>query len=134
MQEPLKIGTMLARTFTVEQKHCIRFGEIEVLATPHLLWELEHTALELLIPYLSPGEISLGVGLDLQHRSPAIVGDSIECLARVIHREGRRVNFQIAATCSGDVVSQGTHQRQIVTSQKLLERLRSRALSNRTSE
>jgi predicted thioesterase len=125
-----KIGSLREHEFFVSQEHCIDFDGISILATPHLLWEMEHCALDLLQESLEEGELSLGVQVDLEHRSMAIELDHVICTAKVVHREGPLVTFHIAAEVNGKCLSQGLHKRRVVDRAGVKSRLESLRMSN----
>lgn len=124
MQHFPKVGTSLETRFRVESKHAISFAGLPpVLATPWVIWFLEHAALDLMEPFLSPGEITVGTHIDLEHLAPALVGEEVTCSARVIHHEGALFTFQIEARGSEDILARGLHKRRAVEVQRLARRL-----------
>jgi fluoroacetyl-CoA thioesterase len=126
MRDAPKIGTTHVREFRVAAGNCIDFEGVTVLSSHHLIWELEHAALELLRSGLEPHEISLGTFLELEHQSAAVAGDDVLCLARVVHVAGAVVTFRIVATCRDVPLAQGLHKRRVVERQRMLERLAAR--------
>ncbi|MEW4488318.1 hotdog domain-containing protein [Thalassoglobus sp. JC818] len=111
---------------TIDESLTIQFdGLPPVLSTPHLIWNLETAAMELLEEYLSEGEISLGVQVDVEHLSAALIGDSVQFRATVVNASEKEILFRVDATLSGTVVSRGLHRRRLVsvaTMQKRLQR------------
>ena len=126
MQAVPKVGASLETRFLVEPKHAIDFGEPglpPVLATPWLIWFLEHAALQLMEPFLIPGEITVGTQVEIEHLAPALVGAEVSCSARVIHHEGLLYTFQIEAHDEQDQLAKGLHKRRVVEVQRLARRL-----------
>ena len=113
----------MIKTFRVDEEHCINLDGLVLLSTPHLIWELEHAAIELLQGSLDDGEVSLGIHLNLEHRSPATIGDEVRCRAKVVHREGPLVTFQISADVNGQILTQGLHKRRVVRAERVQTRL-----------
>src|SRR5687767_10097285 len=100
MQGFPRIGSSLESRFRVESAHTIDFaiaGLPKVLATPWLIWFMERAALELVEPHLDPGEITVGTHVDIEHLAPALEGDEVACLAKVIHHDGPVCTFQVEA-------------------------------------
>jgi predicted thioesterase len=120
-----KTGSLREHEFFVSPDQCIDFDGISILATPHLLWEMEHCALDLLQESLEEGELSLGVQIDLEHRSMAVELDHVVCTAKVVHREGPLVTFHISAEANGRCLSQGLHKRRVVDRSDINYRLES---------
>jgi fluoroacetyl-CoA thioesterase len=126
MQFVPKIGASLETRFRVEPKHTINFGVANlppVLATPWLIWFLEHGALQLMEPFLDPGEITVGTQVDIEHLAPALVGAEVVCSARVIHHEGPLYTFHIEAHDEQDLLAKGLHKRRVVETERLARRL-----------
>ena len=129
-----KTGSMREHEFFVSQEHCVDFEGISLLSTPHLLWEMEHCALDLLHESLDQEELSLGVHLDIEHRSLATELDHVIITAKVVHREGPLVTFHIIAESNGKCLAQGIHKRRVVHKANLLARLESRRISSMNNQ
>lgn len=125
-----KTGSLREHEFFVSQEHCIDFDGISILATPHLLWEMEHCALDLLQESLDEDEISLGVQIDIEHRSMAVELEHVICTAKVVHREGTLVTFHISAESNGKCLAQGLHKRRVVNRANIKNRLESLRMSS----
>src|SRR5579871_4666340 len=93
-----KIGTTGEQRFTVEPQHAIDFakgGMPAVLSTPWLIWFLEHAAREAVLPWVEAGESTVGTLVEVRHLAATPVGQSVQCLARVIQVDGRVISFQV---------------------------------------
>jgi len=126
MQTPPKIGTCHERAFRIEAAHTIDLAADvlpAVLSTPSLIWFLEHTALELMRPYLEDGEITVGVQVDVEHSAPTPLGRQIACRARVVHTDGPVVTFQVEAHDEQERIAKGLHKRRAVRAERLLKRI-----------
>lgn len=121
-----RIGTVRQLTFRVERDHTISFeGLPPVLATPWLIWFVEHSALELVRPHLKENELTVGTRVELDHQSPALAGEDVLCEARLILIDGNDLTFQCEATCQGRTLSRGLHKRRIVSRERIRKRLES---------
>lgn len=126
MNTPPRIGTVHQLPFQVKTEHTITFdGLPPVLATPWLVWFVEHSALELVKPYLDDNELTVGTRIELDHQSPALEGEQVQCDARLILMDGNALTFQCEATCSGRTLSRGLHKRVIVDRDRIRRRLES---------
>jgi len=116
MQTQPKIGTTGERKFTVELAHAISFGEngLAVLSTPWLVWFLEHAALDAALPFLEPGEITVGTRIEVDHLAPTPLGLQVTCTARVVHSEGPMISFQLEASDGHETIARGFHKRRAV--------------------
>jgi predicted thioesterase len=126
MQGFPKIGSSLETRFQVEPAHTIDFGVANlppVLATPWLIWFLERAGLQLLQPHLEPGEISVGTQVDIEHLAPALTGEEVLCMAKVIHHEGQVCTFHVEAYAGTECLAKGLHKRRVVEVKRLARRL-----------
>jgi fluoroacetyl-CoA thioesterase len=122
MQIPPKIGSTHESSFTVEKSYTIEFSEHgipAVLATPWLIWFLEHVALDLVKPSLDEGELTVGVQIEMEHLAPAPLGSQVTCRTRVVHVEGPVITFQIEANDSVGLLAKGLHKRRVVRAEKI---------------
>ena len=116
MQLQPKIGTTGERKFTVEAAQAISFGENgpAVLSTPWLVWFLEHAALDAALPFLEPGEITVGTRVEVDHLAPTPLGAQVTCTARIVHSEGPVISFQLEASDGHETIARGFHKRRAV--------------------
>jgi fluoroacetyl-CoA thioesterase len=133
MQGPPKIGASAERKFTVEGTHAIGFGPNgppPVLSTPWLVWFLEHAALDAALPFLEPGEITVGTHVEVDHLAPTPVGAQVTCTARIVHSEGPVISFQLEASDEHEIVARGFHKRRVVKVDRFAARVEQKRVKN----
>ncbi len=91
-----------------------------VLATSRLVALMETAAARLLVPYLGPGELSVGVTVDVVHSAATPRGARVTATARYAGREGRLFLFEVTARDGGGEVGRATHRRAVVSSERLV--------------
>src|SRR5579862_2622796 len=126
MQTQPKIGTAGERKFAVEAAHAISFGQNgppPVLSTPWLIWFLEHAALDAALPFLEPGEITVGTRVEVDHLAPTPVGIQVTCTARIVHSDGPVISFQLEAVDGHETIARGFHKRRVVKIERFAERV-----------
>ena len=94
-----------------------------VLSTPWLIWFLEHTARDAVLPSLETGESTVGTDIEIAHLAPTLVGQTINCLARIIGSEGTQVSFHLEARDSHELISRGFHRLRIIRVSRFAERV-----------
>ena len=112
-----KLGASGERKFVVEAKHAIDFadnGMPAVLCTPWLIWFLEHAAREAVLPWLEPGESTVGLEIEVRHVAPTPLGHTVTCTARVIHVEGARITFQVEAHDESELIARGVYRLHVI--------------------
>ena len=90
-----------------------------VLATARMIAQMEIAAARVLKPLLGPGELSVGVTVDITHTAPTPPGACVTTTARYAGREGKLFLFEVSATDPGGEIGRGWHKRAIVTSERL---------------
>ncbi|MGH9441157.1 MAG: thioesterase family protein [Thermoanaerobaculia bacterium] len=97
-----------------------------VLATARLVALMEIAASRILRPHLSPGELSVGVSLDIRHSAATPPGATVTATATFVRKEGKFFLFEVVAADEAGEIGSGTHRRAAVASERLLARARSR--------
>lgn len=97
-----------------------------VLATARLVALMELAAARVLRPSLGPGELSVGVTVDVTHSAATPEGVAVTAEATYAGREGKLFRFEIVARDRGGEVGRATHRRAIVTSERLVASSRRR--------
>ena len=90
-----------------------------VLATARMVALMEVAASRVLLPLLGPGELSVGVTVDINHTAPTPLGAEVTATARYAGREGKLFIFEVSAADRGGEVGRGWHKRAIVSSERL---------------
>jgi fluoroacetyl-CoA thioesterase len=86
----------------------------EVFATGFMVGLMEWTCVQLLAPHLEPGEGSLGVHIDVAHKSATPPGLTVTVEAECVEVRGPRARFSLRAHDGIDEIGSGTHERFIV--------------------
>lgn len=85
-----------------------------VFATGFMVGLMEWACLELLKPYLDPGEGSLGIHIDVSHVAPTLPGQTVTVEVECTAVDRRRVVFDVTAHDGIDLIGKGRHERMIV--------------------
>jgi fluoroacetyl-CoA thioesterase len=95
-----------------------------VMATCVMSLMMEMAAIDAMKPYLEPGEMSVGIVVNVQHLAATPEGHKVTAYAEVTKVEGRRVEFTVRATDEMDEIGTGTHSRAVAGRAKFDERLK----------
>jgi predicted thioesterase len=129
MKSSPKTGTTGEQRFVVEPKHTIDFADGRmpaVLCTPWLIWFLEHAARDAVLPFLKPGESTVGTFLEVRHLAPTPVGATVICRARVLQTDGPVVSFQLEAQDEHEVIGRGMHKLCVINVDRFAQKVRSK--------
>jgi len=87
----------------------------DVLSTPAMIGLMERTSVELTTPYLSENEQTVGIHVDVRHRAPTRIGQTVTITAELVEIEGNKLRFSlVAANDEGVKIGEGTHRRAII--------------------
>jgi len=92
-----------------------------VFATTKCIALLELAAGRLLKQECKPGQLSVGVVVDVTHLAATPVGAWVEAEARYTGRDGRLFAFEVVARDPGGEVMRGIHKRAVIDESRLLE-------------
>ena len=91
-----------------------------VFATSRMIALMEIASSRLLFPLLQPGELSVGVTVDVAHTAATPHGEDVTATARYLGREGKLYVFEVEASDRGGEIGRGTHKRAIVSGERLV--------------
>jgi fluoroacetyl-CoA thioesterase len=99
-------------------------GEVEVLATPRLLAWCEAATCAAAVGLVPDGATSVGSRVTLTHLGPTPVGGHVVVTADVVSRDGRRIQFRVAASDRhGALVATGEITRIVVDAVRFTGRI-----------
>jgi fluoroacetyl-CoA thioesterase len=123
----IPIGARGSYTLRVEPRHLASTFKDSILppvfATPYLVLIMENAALNAIRQYLEPGESAVGTRVDIRHLVATPVGREVAGHAEVLRVEGRRMDFRIWATDGAEEIGAGTHERTVVTVDRIIEKM-----------
>lgn len=91
-----------------------------VFATTKCIALLELACGHLLVPLCQPGQLSVGVVVDVKHLAATPVGAWVEAHATYRGRNGKLYAFDVVARDPGGDIMTGRHERAIIDEQRLL--------------
>ncbi|TWH71439.1 putative thioesterase [Azomonas agilis] len=126
--ESLAVGTRHELTYQVAAFDSPRTLRLEdqdefpdVLATAKMVGLMELAAARLLRPLLQPGELSVGVQVNIEHLAPTPLFSEVRACATYQGKNGKLHLFEVELLDAGGVAGKGTHARAIVQNQRLME-------------
>ena len=91
----------------------------QVLATPRLVAFMEIMCARMLVPHLSPGQMSVGTRVEMNHLAATPVGEEISMTAKFVRKDGKEFVFEALATDAGGDIGKGLHKRAIIDEERL---------------
>ena len=98
-------------------------GELDVFATPAMIALMEETAWKSVVPYLEPGEGTVGTALDVRHVAATPVGLKVICETELTLVDRRRQVFSVKVYDPFGLVGEGTHERFVIQYEKFMKKV-----------
>ena len=93
----------------------------EVFATSRMIALMELAAARAMRPALQPGQLSVGVSLNVKHTAATPVGVRVRAVATYERNDGKLFIFKVEAFDDAGPIGAGEHSRAIIDTQRLLE-------------
>ena len=87
----------------------------KVLSTPSMIQLIEGTCLATAQEHLDGNETTVGIHVCVSHSASVAAGEEIEVSCELTETDRRRLVFATTVTAGERVVSEGTHQRFVVS-------------------
>jgi predicted thioesterase len=88
---------------------------IPMYSTPAMVGHFEGLCLKMMIPYLAPGESSVGYKVNIKHNAPTPIGMKVTIKAKAIESDERKAVFEVEAfNETGVSIGGGTHERRAI--------------------
>jgi fluoroacetyl-CoA thioesterase len=110
MKPSMKVGNTATITFTVDQ-HMQPLFEGKIIHPVCSTWDIAHqfelASRYVLVSHLEVGEEGIGSRVSIDHKSPAILGSTVEVTATVTKTTKSEVVCDIVATIGSRIVATG---------------------------
>jgi fluoroacetyl-CoA thioesterase len=128
----LEAGLIGEATLVVGTTHTashLGSGGVDVLATPIMIALMEDAAHTLVDSKLDPGQMSVGVNLNVTHLAATPLGMQVTAKAKLLAVEGRKLTFEVEAHDEREKIGEGTHTRAIINLDRFMARAEEKAES-----
>lgn len=122
----LKTGLNATSTFKIKSTETAKFiksGSLPVLATPVLCAYIEETCVKASENYLPKGFTTVGFHIELDHIAPSAVNSEISVVAKLIHVDGKKLEFEAIAKEKTKTIGHAKHLRMIVDEKNFIKKL-----------
>lgn len=128
----LRAGLKHSARMTVQDRHTVPrvepawagFADMPaVFATAMMVGFIEATCIEALVPYLTPGQRTVGTHVDVSHVAATPVGMSVTATVELLEVHGRSLRFAVACHDDAGLIGEGTHRRAVIDLEKFNARL-----------
>ena len=122
----LTIGMQHSIVYKVEPKDSaikVGSGLVDVFATPAMLALMEKTCSDCVKNDLEPGQVTVGMQVNLNHSGPSKIGSEVKCSCQLVNIDKRKLTFRVAFIDNGRLVGLASHTRCIVDKEKFMSKL-----------
>ena len=134
----LKPGLLYEFSFKVQENKTVPYLYPEstefsimpkVFATGFMVGLFEWACIQAINPYIDwPDEQTVGTAVNLTHGAATPPGLTVTVKVKLENVEGRKLTFSILADDGIDKISEGTHERFIISASKFNEKMKAKAL------
>ena len=119
---PGLIARVELRVGDADTAQALGSGDVPVLGTPRVLALVEAATVAATAAHLASGFTTVGVHVQLDHRSPTPVGRLVVAEAMLTRSEGRRLTFDVTVRDDDLVVADGQVERIVVDRHRFVEK------------
>ena len=133
MDNSLQPGLTFEFKYTVPENKTVPYlypelstgGEMpKVFATGFMVGLIEHACIQAINPHINwPEEQSVGININVSHIAATPPGFTVTVRGKLEKVEGRRLSFSIVAHDGVDKISEGSHERYIISADKFRKSL-----------
>jgi predicted thioesterase len=113
--KPIPNGTADEMIIETTPDMGVKHLPVPMYSTPTMVGHFEQLCLKMMIPFLAPGESSVGYKVNIKHNAPTPIGMKVTLKARVIESDERKAVFEVEAfNETGASIGGGTHERRAI--------------------
>ena len=113
--KPIPDGTADEMTIETTAEMGVKHLPVPMYSTPSMVGHFEGLCLKMMIPYLGPGESSVGYKVNIKHNAPTPIGMKVTIKAKAIESTERKAVFEVEAfNETGASIGGGTHERRAI--------------------
>ena len=110
MKPGIQIGDTHSFDITVTEAMQAQFNTIVVhhlYSTASMITHMEWAARQHILPYLEEGEEGVGYHINIQHKSPTAIGETVTITSKVTEVNDNKITSKVTATTNGNLAGEG---------------------------
>jgi fluoroacetyl-CoA thioesterase len=112
-------GISRTRSYLTTLEMRARQLKADVFSTPAMIGLMERTCVDLTEPYLDDGEQTVGIHVDVRHRAPTKIGQTVTVIAELLEVKEKKLRYAVSVTNDQGVkIGDGTHRRAVVNTKE----------------
>src|SRR5215831_8157223 len=119
MKAALPSGVTRTHTYETTLEMRARQLQADIFSTPAMIGLMERTCVDLTEPHLDSDEQTVGTHVDVRHRAPTKIGQSVTVTATLLEVNENKILYTISATNDHGVkIGDGTHRRAVINTKR----------------
>jgi predicted thioesterase len=119
MKPELPSGITRTHTYETTLEMRARQLQADVFSTPAMIGLMERTCVDLTEPYLDTDEQTVGIHVDVRHRAPTKIGQSVTVTATVLEVNDNKILYSVSAINEHGVkIGDGIHRRAVIDTKR----------------
>jgi fluoroacetyl-CoA thioesterase len=127
MDWPIGASSIFVRKVSKEHLASAWGNDVDVLATPILLWLSELACIKVVEGYLPAGSMTVGYRHDTKHLAATPEHFTIEIKATLLKVDGKILLFSVQGTDGKDEILLGEHSRAVIDADKFRTKVHEKA-------
>jgi fluoroacetyl-CoA thioesterase len=113
--KPIPDGTADEMVVETTPDMGVKHLPMPMYSTPTMVGHFEALCLKMMIPFLNPGESSVGYKVDIKHSAPTPIGMKVTIKAKSIESNEKKAVFEVEAyNETGAKIGEGKHERRAI--------------------
>jgi predicted thioesterase len=93
----------------------------DIFSTPAMIGLMEYTCVLLVAPYLDENEQTVGIHVDVRHRAPTKIGQSVTVTSELLEVKDNKLRFAlVAVNDQGVKIGEGSHRRALIDTKQFV--------------
>jgi fluoroacetyl-CoA thioesterase len=123
MKDGLAPGLTHTQTYVTTIEMRAKQLASDIFSTPAMIGLMEYTCVLLVAPYLDENEQTVGIHVDVRHKAPTKIGQSVTVTADLLEVKDNKLRFAVSAVNDqGIKIGEGTHRRALIDTQSFVGR------------
>lgn len=113
--KPIPEGTSDEMVIETTPEMGVKHLPVPMYSTPSMVGHIEGLCLKMMIPFLAPGESSVGYKVEVKHSAPTPIGMKVTVKSKVKESDERRAVFEVEVyNETGAKIGEGKHERRAI--------------------
>lgn len=119
MEGDVPCGITRTQTYATTLEMRARQLKADVFSTPAMIGLMERTCVDMTERYLDTDEQTVGIHVDVRHRAPTKIGQSVTVTAKLLEVKDNKILYAVSASNDHGVkIGDGRHRRAVINTKR----------------